>query len=686
LALTSDGASVVALAKQSGHPTELLRWAVEQRGEPVASTIPDTLVAGLTAIGTAGSVVVGQPEGAMALVVDGRSSLLDGTVLALDAAHNRAAVRSDNGAQRLIDVLSGQLVADLREGTVDLGNDRVAVVSDDAVQLLESSTGAELASASIEPAGQIVASAVGSTDEQAVVAATSTGEVLRWKRVGTGLTGEPAVDAPSDVGAVRDLIVSPDGDRLLLVGANGSAVIELATGKVVGLGLGETGVVVADPAGRFVAVGGKRLVLWDMRSGDRVVAVPQPANALAWSGPCDDSGRCRLVTAGESLDVWDPSTGRLIRLEDQTNAQAVAISGDASMVASAGWGPTVALWSVSPLIDNAGREMLAPSGTATSVDPVTLQIARATSTTTVEIGGDDEPVRVDTGAFDRFVLVPNGRRLVTTVDDRLRLFDTSTGAALAVDPACAGDLLTVSPAGAMIAVFDHDRPGAVVCDANSGSLVATAPLDPASPVTSVMAVDDAGNVALGNASGLVSVLVRGTDGHSFIGKGIDVRPGKEPAEVRSLSIRDGVVAAGIQTPAARGAQASVLVWPIDGTPVYFVTDFLDVPAVALIGAAEAVVVAGRDSSTSAVTLQTWETPTRRRLGQSFTGLVGDIVTLGGDTASIVGADASGAVYRWRPTENPTQEICRIVGRPLRRDEWDSALGGALQRYEFAPVC
>ena len=203
--------------------------------------------------------------------------------------------------------------------------------------------------------------------------------MLQWKRAGSELTQAAPIAAPPDVGAVRELVLSPDGGHALLVGASGSAVVDLASGVVVGLGPGETGLVAADPGGRFVAVGGKRLVVWDLRTGDRVFAVPQPASALAWSGACDDGRQCRLASAGESLDVWDPATGRRITLEDQTNAQAVAISADASTVASAGWGASVALWSIAPLVDNAGREMLAPGGEATSVDPVTLRIARATS-------------------------------------------------------------------------------------------------------------------------------------------------------------------------------------------------------------------------------------------------------------------------------------------------------------------
>ena len=83
----------------------------------------------------------------------------------------------------------------------------------------------------------------------------------------------------------------------------------------------------------------------------------------------------------------------------------------------------------------------------------------------------------------------------------------------------------------------------------------------------------------------------------------------------------------------------MLVWTIGGTPVQFDSESSDVPAVALIGNSDAVLVASRDGDALPVTLQMWETATRRRLGQAFSGLTGDVVQLGGDGASIVGVDS-----------------------------------------------
>ena len=687
LALTNDGSSVVGYAAREG-VRELLRWDVRSRGEPTALTLPPGIAPRLMPIGSTDAVVVGDAGGTMMLATGGRLTSVDGTVLALDVAEDRAVTLDANGKRTLIEVLSGRVVAEIGDGLIDLAPGWLAVAGGTSVRLVDSTTGAEVASATPETGAAFDAVAV-DADGRTVVAVTSTGGVLKWRRSGNELIAGSAIQAPAEVGSVRDVVGSADGQRALLVGSSGSAVVDLDSGAVVGLGPDESGVVEADPAARYAAVGGKQLVVWDLRSGDRVFAVPETANALAWSGPCDDGGHCRLVTAGETLDLWNPATARRIRLSDQTNAEAVAVSVDAAVVASAGWGHAVALWSSVPRFDDSGRETLASSGAATSVDPITARIARATSATSIEISGAGNSIEVATGPFERFALAPNGRRLVTTTaDGHVRLFDSATGAGVDLSPSCAGDLMALSSGGEMVAVFRSEQLIAAVCETSSGSLIATAQLGPTTQPPSVIAVDDDGSVAIGDRTGLVTVLVRAGNDKGFQGRApaIDARSGKEPAEVRSLSIRHGVVAAGIRTPAARGAQGSVLVWPIGATPVQFDSESSDVPAVALIGNSDTVVVASRDSDESPVTLQTWETATRRRLGQALSGLVGDVVALGGDGASIVGVDASGAAYRWHPAATATDEICTIVGRSLTRDEWDNELGGILQKYPYVPVC
>ena len=687
LALAADGRSVVGLATREG-VRELLRWDTKQRGEPAALAVPSGVAPRLAPIGDAGAVVVGDVGGTIAVSADGELHALDGTAVAIDAAHDRAVMLTGGGAETLVDLLTGAVVAELDGGAIALDHGRLVVGSDSEVHVVDASTGNDIASTALEP-GSTLQSASLSPDGAALVAVASSGRLQQWRVSGSTLVVQQSVAAPAGVGAVTDVAVAADGIHALVVGLTGSAVVDLADGNVVGAGPDETGIVEVDPAGRYAAVGGKQLVVWDLRSGDRVFAVPETANALAWNGPCADDGLCRLVTAGETLDVWNPTAGRRIRLADQTNAEAVAVSADASVVASAGFGSTVALWSTVPVYDDSSRETLASAGAATSVDPVSSRVARATSATTVEITGDGGSTTVTTGAFVRMVLAPSARRLVTsTSDGRVHLFDVANGQPIDVDDSCAGDLMAVSSAGDMVAVFDTDQLIAAVCDTATGGLAANAKLAATTEPPAMIAVDDDGSVALGDRLGLVTVLTRAAGGKGFDGRApaVDTRAGKEPAEVRSLSIHHGVVAAGIRTPAARGARGSVLVWPLGGTAVQFDSESTDVPAVALLGDSRSVLVASRDADNGPVTLQAWETATRRRLGQAFSGLSGDIAVLGGDGSSIVGVDSAGSAYRWHPAATATDEICAIVGRPLTRDEWDNELDGALAKFTFQPVC
>lgn len=687
--LTNDATSVVGIGVQPNQPSELLRWSITGRGDPVALVLPAALGSRLAPIGPADAVVVGEPGGPMAVESGGKLNMMDGTVLAIDAAADRAVVADAGGQRRLIEVSTGSTLANLGPGSsseqVAILGGAVAVVDADRV-IVSNTSGVTLAT-STSGAVDVADVAVGHTDERAVVAVTTTGNVLRWQRSGDALSDEAPIKVETDTGAPRELVLSTDDRRVLVVGSSGSAMFDLADGSLLGSGPGETGVVAVDPAGRFAAVGGKQLVVWDLRSGDRVLAMPEAANAMAWSGPCDDASRCRLVTAGQTLDVWNPSNGGRVPLSDQTNAQAVAISPDGGSVASAGWGPTVALWTVRPVLDDTGRQVLATQGAATSVDPTTLAVARAAGPTSVDVQGTAFKLRIATGRYDTFVLTPGAKRLITTKGASIEVFDTSTGASLTVDKACTGSLLAVSPSGSMLATLRASDGVVTVCETEGATSVARGRLPRSSGTITAIAVDDGGQVAMGSDTGFVTLFARSPGAAAFTGQAIDVRSGGEPTEVRSLSIRGRIVAAGLRSSTTTGSRANVLIWPVDGTPVQFVADSFDITSVALLGStASAVVVAGRDTADGPITLQTWETATWRRLGQPFGGLNGDVVSLGGEVSGVAGADASGAAFVWRPASTTTDEICRIVGRPLRRDEWDETLGGALRPYPFSPVC
>jgi hypothetical protein len=186
-------------------------------------------------------------------------------------------------------------------------------------------------------------------------------------------------------------------------------------------------------------------------------------------------------------------------------------------------------------------------------------------------------------------------------------------------------------------------------------------------------------------TGWVVRYARQADGFSA---GQAVLVGSDPVDVTSLAYRAETIVAGLR-PNNAAAPARVFVWPLagGGQPSYFESDYVELPAVALLGEdAGYVIVAGRDSAEGPVTLQVWDTATRVRVGRALGGLSGDVTALGGNETQAFAADASGAAYRWRLDGDPTHDICNIVGRPLTRDEWETLAGGVLKRYDPTDVC
>ena len=215
----------------------------------------------------------------------------------------------------------------------------------------------------------------------------------RWQLSSAGLLPVGgAVTTPTVSGLVSSAVLSPDGASLLLVTPDGTTILDVATGAVRAVDVGATGVTAVDPTGRFVAMGGARLAVWDLTTAQRVIALPEPVNAIAWSGSCSEASGCRVVTVGRSLDVWDALVLRHIRIAEDTNAQAVAISPDGTTVASAGWGPSVSVWRLQPLTDDAGRVQIVDAGGPSAYDTATGTTARVTEAG-LEVSGPNDTER-----------------------------------------------------------------------------------------------------------------------------------------------------------------------------------------------------------------------------------------------------------------------------------------------------
>jgi WD40 repeat protein len=604
LAVADDG-SIVAVAGRADGTTVLATWR------------PGASVADVESL----------PPGTIADAEPGLAAVR-GSPLAVDSDARLAWVRGDT-AVALVRLGDGAVLAsidDAENPVVDVRGDRAVAQVGDQVLLYDATSGSVLATGGNASASTAIA--VG-PDGATVVTAEAVGTLRRWSRDDDRLAAGEVIE-PGSIGDTRRIVISRDGSRALVVGSSGTAVVDLTSGDVITSPGGGTTVVAPDPSGQFVAIGGSRLAVWDLDRGERIVAVPQVAAALGWSGPCDAPPACKLVAGGVAIDVFDPLSETQVRLADEIGVQSVAISPDGTRVVSGGWSDSIAVWGVGPSFDDSARREL-DANELSAAPPI-------------------------------------------------------AGLAALTNPTCQGTV-AVSPNGEYVVAVSEGAVTRLCSTDGGGTQVAVAQLNPDAGDVTAAAVDDDGTVALGRSSGIVEAYPV-TEGAFGRGRAIDVRVGGEQIRVGALAMRRGVVVAGITFPDTSQTPARVVVWPLSSMqPTSFAIDQHDVAGVAVLDAAAgAIVVAGRDDPVGPVTVQLWETASRRRVGRALSGLSGDVTALVGLDTAVLAADASGRMFRWEIERDPTRDVCAMAGRPLTRAEWDSFAGGALARYDFDDPC
>ncbi len=708
-----DGAREVAAAWRPDGGTDVVSWP-RGGGPPTTRRVPPGPdPTALTAL-PGGGVVLGAAGGpAVVVAPDGASRPLGTRLLALAPKVSRALVIDGAGRPAVVRLPDGAPVGGALPDPADLGavgEGRAAVAGRGRVRLVDLRSGRVAATGVV---GGAAAVAVLPGGGPGVVTVSAGGDVVVLGVAGNRLEPRRRVRLPEGIGTARSVLVAADGGRALVLGTTGTVLVDLAAsgsarsaradgsdssagsdgsdGSAGTVDAGEPGLAVADPTGRYVAVGGRRLAVWDLGSGARVLAVPVPVGAIAWSAGCDAAtGTCRVVTAGESLDVWDPRSGRRIPLSDQTNAQAVAITDDAARVATAGWGGAAALWTLSEA--GSPGTALRPGDAAAPVATAPVATAPAGTAPVATAPVATAPVATAPAGDARVrpvLRVAGGSRLLDPASP-VRLWDRATGADIGVDARCAGDLVAVSPGTRLLAGYRRADAVTTLCRLDTGAVVGRVRLAGGTAPATAVAVDDDGSVVLGGNGTVERYPASGAGWRP--GVGVDVRLGGARVDVRSLATRGGVVAAGLGTPSDRGGPPETgraVVWDAGraGTPVQFDVDQTDVPAVALLGTDSTLVaVAGRDAADGPVTVQVWESSTRRRVGRGLAGLRGEVVALDGDRTAVTGADGTGHVVRWALDADPGREVCAVVGRSMTRLEWASVAGGALAPYPYSPVC
>ena len=255
-----------------------------------------------------------------------------------------------------------------------------------------------------------------------------------------------------------------------------------------------------DNSGRYIATGGNRLTVWDVETGEAVFASPEPVKALAWSSGCDTDAVCRLATVGAGLALWEPVSRVRTVLADEINAEAVALSRDGSVVASGGWGRTVAVWSARLLPDDRDPTVVATApGGRVAFDPRSGLIARLDGDT-LEIDDGSGTSSTDVAGATDVRIVPGGAAVLVNEAGRWELIEPSSGDRLPLDDRCRADLSATDTTGTYIAALDAESGLLAVCTVGDGALVANANVSGGVAGPSAIAVDESGSVVVGGSS------------------------------------------------------------------------------------------------------------------------------------------------------------------------------------------
>ncbi len=521
--------------------------------------------------------------------------------------------------------------------------------------------------------------------------------------------GEPIVQYPfSAANFRRDTAFLPDSKRIVVAGADGTAVVDIASGEEVGRIDGAYPPIAVSPDGATLAAAtdldqGLVVGLFDFPTGDHTAVLAGHRERLVRLAFSHDGAKLASGADDQLVTVWDVAGGQRTVFEGHSAAvNAVAFSPDGSRLWSAGddraifaWDlrradtlvhrasagvtddPTLQFIAQGMVIGPDGRDVAFPS-----TDQIPFQIRE------VVTGALSEPSAIEDGWFTSFS--PDGDRYLTVGENgTLRVWDRDTGTVLAESEEAGisnfhEGTAVFTPDGRFVVALRFEDGGGldndslVVMDAStlapvdgepvpiesSGRMVGVTPdsrhavvvasnSDPGQPGTSVLLVD------LETRRVVRSTPVE-QNGQPFAGA------------------RNNTVAPDGRTVGIGGFQGDVVI--VDAVtgevspPLHAHDDFVE--SVTFAPDYTSFVTTGRDGA-----IKLWDAITQ--------DLLGSVSPLGPNhrvRASFLGADRvlivydTGEVLEWDPRPQAWEaHACRVAGRNLTKAEWAELFPGQAYR-------
>jgi WD40 repeat protein len=509
----------------------------------------------------------------------------------------------------------------------------------------------------------------------------------------------------------RDPAFLPDSKRLLVAGADGTAIVDIASGEMVGEIDGAHPPIAISPNGRTLAAAtdtspGVLIGLFDPVSGRRSQVLAGHRERLVRLDFSPDGTELASGADDRLVMVWDVASGqrRGEYVGHAAGVNALAFSPDGETLWSGGDDRAIFAWDLQradtlvhlPSPDLADAEALAFDTQGMVIGPGGRDVVfpstevRPFQIRELATGALGRPSGVEDGAFISFS--PDGKRYLTGDHERLRVWDRDTGALLAVSEpdgysAFHEGTAVFTPDGREIVALRYASGGApdddslVVLDASTLAPVGGAPV-PVGSTGRMVAVTPDGRHAVVVASSWTQdsnetkVLVVDLQTRRIV-RATPVEPSGQPF----AGARNNTVAPDGRTVGIGGTLGDVIVVDaVSGevSPLLHAHDGF-VESVTFAPDYATFVTTGQDG-----VVALWDAATQKFLGS--------VLPLGPNhrvRASFLAADRvlivydTGEIFEWDPRPDSWEKYaCKVAGRNLTKSEWADQFPG----QEYRVTC